>query len=152
MVGRDIVAVTEARHWYDDTRGGDEESLIHFWLHSRGNAPLEVHGRGDDIFLEFSEPYAGYDMGEFGQTRVEPAAAPDLLAHLPGHRLLDAALIYNKMAVASVSGILLRFDHDDLAIASVGDEWVLRRKTIAPEFAPYLTTGDWLRQSPGTAG
>ncbi|MBX6751378.1 MAG: hypothetical protein IRY85_17225 [Micromonosporaceae bacterium] len=144
MIGRDLVAVTEARHWHDGQRRGDAESLLHFWLHFQGSAALMLHGCGDLLVLEFSEPYASYDMGEYGETRVGPAQPPDLLAQMPGHRLLDAALLWVTAMPSVVSGVLLRFDHCDLVAATVGDEWVLRQGAKLPELTGHLTAGSWL--------
>ncbi|MEV7228652.1 MULTISPECIES: hypothetical protein [Polymorphospora] len=144
VIGRDLVAVTEARHWHDGRRGGDAESLLHFWLHFQEVPPLMAHGCGELLLLEFSAPYAAYDMGEYGETRVGPAQKPDLLALLPGHRLLDAALVRGYATRPALGGVLLRFDHCDLVVASFGDEWVLRQETIPPELATCLTVGTWL--------
>jgi hypothetical protein len=144
VIGREVVAVTEARHWHGGRRGGDAESLLHFWLHFPNRPPLMAHGSGERLFLEFSEPYVAYDMGEHGETRVGPAEAPDLLALLPGHRLLNAAPIQGYTTGPSVGGVLLRFDHEDLVVASLGDEWVLRQGAVPPELAAYLTVGGWL--------
>ncbi|MGW4679128.1 hypothetical protein ACWEOS_11770 [Micromonospora taraxaci] len=144
VIGRDLVAVTEARHWFGGRRGGDAESLLHFWLHFQGMPPLMAHGSGELLLLEFSEPYAAYDMGDDGETRVGPAQKPDLLALLPGHRLLDAALIRGYTTQPALGGVLLRFEHCDLVVASLGDEWVLRQGQVPPELATYLTIGNWL--------
>lgn len=144
VIGRHLVAVTEARHWFEGQRDGDVASLVHFWLHFQGVPPLMAHGYGELLGLEFSEPYASYDMGEHGETRVGLAQKPDLLALLPGHRLLDAALIRGYATRPALGGVLLRFDHCDLVVASLGDEWVLRQGTVPPELAPSLTVGSWL--------
>lgn len=144
IIGREVVAVTEARYWYEGKREGDAESLLHFWLHFQGNPPLMAHHSGEHLSFEFGEPYAAYDMGEYGEARVGPALAPDLLAFLPGQRLLNAALIQGYTTGPSVGGVLLRFDHGDLVVASVGDEWVLKQGLVPPELDTYLTVGDWL--------
>lgn len=113
-LGRQVTGVTEARHWYAGRR---DSGLLHFWLHFAGlPTPLMAHSSGDHVSLRFESPYAAYDMGEYGSTRVGPARAPDVLAVLPGRRLLDAAL---------VGEVRLRFDSGELVIASVADEWVL---------------------------
>ncbi|MFG1940537.1 hypothetical protein [Micromonospora tulbaghiae] len=138
VIGRDLVAVTEARHWFGGRRGGDTESLLHFWLHFSGTPPLMAHGSGEALSLRFAEPYAAYDMGEDGETRVGPAQRPDLLALLPGHRLLNAAPI--RGVSAQPAGVLLRFDHCDLVVASLADEWVLRQGQVPSE----LRVGGWL--------
>ncbi|MEU7807289.1 MULTISPECIES: hypothetical protein [unclassified Micromonospora] len=124
VIGRNLVAVTEARHWSGGRRSGDAESLLHFWLHFQGVPVLMAHGSGELLRLQFAEPYAAYDMGEFGETRVGPAQRPDLLALLPGHRLLNAAPIHG--GTTQPEGLLLRFDHCSLLVASLGDEWLLR--------------------------
>lgn len=117
VIGRNLVAVTEARHWHEGQRDGDVESLVHFWLHFQGVPPLMAHGSGELLGLEFSEPYASYDMGEHGETRVGLAQWPDMLGLLPGHRLLDAALIWGYATRPGLGGVLLSFDHCDLALA-----------------------------------
>ena len=112
--GRQVTGVTEARHWYEGRR---DPGPLHFWLHFAGlPTPLMAHSSGDQVLLRFEQPYAAYDMGKYGSTRVEPARAPDVLSVLPGRRLLDAAL---------VGGVRLRFDSGELVIASVADDWVL---------------------------
>ncbi|WP_435055032.1 hypothetical protein [Micromonospora aurantiaca (nom. illeg.)] len=66
---------------------------------------------GELLRLQFTEPYVAYDMGEFGETRVGPAQLPDLLALLPGHRLLNAAPIHG--GTTQPAGLLLRLgDHE----------------------------------------
>ncbi|HEX5596375.1 MAG TPA: hypothetical protein VFX61_10210 [Micromonosporaceae bacterium] len=144
VIGRECIAVTEARYWYGGRREGDAESLLHCWLHFQDTRPLMVHGSGERLFLKFGEPYPPYDMGEHGETRVGPARAPDLLASLPGHRLLNATLVQGFTTGPSVGGVLLRFDHVDLVLASLADEWVLRRGEIPRELAPYLSLDYWL--------
>ncbi|MGS2620165.1 hypothetical protein ACVCAH_37760 [Micromonospora sp. LZ34] len=125
VVRWNLEAVTEARYRHKGVRDGDAESLLHFWLHFEGNPPLMVHGLGERLSLSFSEPYESYDMEDQGETRVGPAAAPDVLATLPGQRLLDAALIHGYPPMPSVGGVLMRFERLDLIVASLGDEWVL---------------------------
>ncbi|WP_225853444.1 hypothetical protein [Micromonospora sp. AMSO1212t] len=111
VIGRNLVAVTEARHWSGGRRSGDEESLLHFWLHFQGVPAVMANESGDLLRLQFAEPYAAYDMGEFGETRVGPAQRPDLLALLPGHRLLNAAPIDG--GTTQPAGLLLRLgDHE----------------------------------------
>lgn len=144
VIGRDLVAVMEARHWHHGRRAGDAESLLHFWLHFQGVPPLMAHGCGDRLFLEFSEPYAAYDLGEYGEARVGPAQEPDLLAQFPGRRLLNTAVIPGYTTEPSVGGVLLRFDRCDLIVASLADEWVLMQGPIPSELATYLTIGSWL--------
>ncbi|MFG3579033.1 hypothetical protein [Micromonospora chersina] len=147
VVGRRLEAVTEARYWHEGVRDGDAGSLLHFWLHVDGNPPLMVHGAGEDLSLSFSEPYESYDMEDQGETRVGPAAAPDVLAGLPGQRLLDAALIQRPTPVPSVGGVLLRCERLDLVVASVGDEWVLTLGAVPPVLGAHLVVGDWVSRA-----
>lgn len=117
LVGRLLSGVTEARHWHDGERGGDVESLLHFWLHFEETPALMAQGKGDALTLDFSEPYTSYDMQEYGEVRVGPAAEPDLLAALPGRRLLDVSV--------TASTAVFRFEGLDFEVSSVGDGWVL---------------------------
>ncbi|GAA4579392.1 hypothetical protein GCM10023176_56990 [Micromonospora coerulea] len=61
-----------------------------------------------------------------------------------GHRLLNAALIRGYPTRPALGGVLLRLEHCDLVVASLGDEWVLRQGRIPPELATYLTVDRWL--------
>lgn len=133
LLGRRLSAVTEARHWFAGERGGDADSLIHFWLHFDGAPPLMAHGCGEHVALEFSEPYAGYDMQESGETRVAPARSPDLLAEWVGQKLVDAAVIQGDGTGSAVRAVQLRFEHGDLVVASLADEWVLTRGSTPEE-------------------
>nr|WP_205863663.1 hypothetical protein [Planosporangium mesophilum] len=139
-----MLAVTEARHWYEGERGGGAASLIHFWLHFEGKPFLMAHGTGDYLRLEFSEPYASYDMQEHGETRVEPAHAPDLLSAFVGQRLVDLALIQGYVSEPAVGGLRLRFERQVLVVASLADEWVLSTGSIPAELGSYLRAGPWL--------
>jgi hypothetical protein len=141
LLGRRLTAVTEARHRLEDERGSDADSLIHFRLHFDGAPPLMAHGCGEHLLLKFSEPYADYDMQEFGETRVASAKPPDLLAEWVGQTLLDAALIHGYGS--AVGGVRLRFELGDLVVASLADEWVLARGSTA-ELEAYLTLGGWI--------
>lgn len=147
VVRRNLEAVTEARYWHKGMRDGDAESLLHFWLHFEGRPPLMMHGVGEHLSLSFSEPYGSYNMEDQGETRVRPAAAPDVLANLPGQQLLDAALIQGYTPMPSVGGVLLRFERLDLVVASLGDEWVLAQGAIPPTLRSYLRLGDWVSQA-----
>jgi hypothetical protein len=147
VVGRNLEAVTEARYWHEGVRDGDAESLLHFWLHFDGNPPLMMHGVGEHLSLSCSEPFGSYDMEDQGERRVGPAAAPDMLANLPGQRLLNAALIQGYTPIPSVGGVLMRFERLDLVVASLGDEWVLAQGAIPPTLTSYLTLGEWVSQA-----
>ena len=144
VIGRELISVAEARYWYKGERGSDPDSLVHLWLHFAGVPPLMLHGHGEEVSLTFEEPYAPYDMQEHGEVRVGPAQAPDMLADFTGQRLRGAALIQGYTASPSVGGVQFRFEHQDLVIASLGDEWVLARGHVPQELRPYLTVGEWL--------
>jgi hypothetical protein len=144
LLGRRLIAVTEARHWFAGERSSDEDSLGHFWLHFDGARPLMAHACGEHLLLKFSEPYAAYDMQEYGETRVAPAKPPDLLAEWAGQKLLNAALIQGHGTEPGAGGVQLRFEHGGLVVASLADEWVLARGSIPDELGSYLTIGEWI--------
>jgi hypothetical protein len=147
LIGRQLSSVTEALYWYEGRRGGDEESLLHLWLHFDGEAPIMVHSCGDRLELKFSDPYASYDMQEHGETRGATAQAPDLLGSLAGQRLLDAAVIQGYTTQPSVGGLQLRFESGPVVIASLGDEWLLTHGSIPEKLRHYLSPGEWLREA-----
>ncbi|MET7397564.1 hypothetical protein ABZS66_29170 [Dactylosporangium sp. NPDC005572] len=144
LVGRRLVGVTEARYWYEGRRDGDAASLLHCWLHFAGLPPVMAHGCGEHLLLEFAEPYASYDMQEYGETRVGPAQPPDLLAAYAGQLLRNVAPIQGYTSEPSVGGVRLRFERADLVVASFADEWLLTPGPVPRELAAYLTVGDWL--------
>jgi hypothetical protein len=135
LLGRTLLTVAEARHWRDGVRGEGDEALIDFWLYFDGLPALHVCGddSGARLLVTFDEPYASYDMGQYGEFRVEPPERADLLSYFAGHRLLDAAILGDRV------GVLLRFDHGDLTVLERDDDFVL--STGAPV---GLTVGSWL--------
>ncbi|SBT50535.1 hypothetical protein [Micromonospora auratinigra] len=144
LIGRRLLAVTEARYWYEGQRGGDAASLLDFWLHFEGRPTLMAHGCGEHLRLELTDPYPSYDMQEDGETRVGPAREPDLLATFVGRRLLDASLVRGYTTVPSVGGLRLRFERGDLMVASLADQWVLRHGPVPTDLRQYLAVGSWL--------
>ncbi|MCW2642282.1 MAG: hypothetical protein JWP76_4588 [Dactylosporangium sp.] len=135
LLGRTLLTVAEARHWRDGVRGEGDEALIEFWLHFDGMPAVHVCGddSGSRLLVTFDEPYASYDMGQYGEFRVESPEPADLLSHFAGHRLVDAAILGDSV------GLLLRFDHGDLAVVERDDDFVL--SGVAPV---GLTIGSWL--------
>ncbi len=138
-LGLRVQAVTAARHWHRRQRGPDAESLIHAWLQFEKRAPVQLHGLGDALLLAVGNPYASYDMAEYGETRVGPAQTPDLLASIIGVRLTNAAVILGPSARASCAGLLLRLDATDLIIGTSGDDWVLGTDELPAAVRPYWT-------------
>ncbi|MEV0395198.1 hypothetical protein [Polymorphospora rubra] len=129
-IGLHLTAVTEARYWYEGRRGPDADSLLHIWLHFERGAPTMLHGRGDELLLSVEEPYASYDMDEYGDVRVGPAEAPDLLAGIVGARLEDAAVILGLFGGPVCAGVRLRLGGAEVTIATYGDEWTLARSDL----------------------
>ena len=125
--------MTEDWHWYQ----GQPNALGMFWLHFTGAPVLELRGCGELLLLEESAPRPSYDMGEYGEGRIGPAREPSLLAGLVGARLRDAALIWGYSAEPLVGGVLFRFDIGDLAVSSLGDEWVIARDGLPPNAVPH---------------
>ena len=101
-----------------------------------------LRSSGEHLHLSFEDPYAGYDMQEYGETRVASAQAPDALSEWVGQVLLDAALIAGYGS--PVGGVRFRFKGGDLVVASLADEWVLARGGLPPELETYLTTQEWI--------
>lgn len=146
-IGRRLVQVTEARHWYNGERDPDTAaSLIHAWLHFDQRPPTELHRHGDDLQLSAADPYPGYDMDQYGEVRVAPAGAPDLLADAVGRHLNDAAVILGPFSRPTCAGLLLRLDDVDLVIGTFCDEWVLALNQPPSHLAPYWRPQRWLTQ------
>jgi hypothetical protein len=135
LLGRTLLIVAEARHWRDGVRGEGDEALIDFWLYFDGLPAVHVCGddNGARLLVTFDEPYASYDMGQYGQFRVESPQRTDLLSHFAGHRLVDAAILGDSV------GVLFRFDHRDLAVVERDDDFVLSEGV-----PPALAVGSWL--------
>lgn len=139
LCGRQLEKVVEARHWYDGHRDGDQESLIHFWLYFGHFPPLMVHGCGDHVQLAYTRPYASYSTDEYGETRVEAAEHPDLMATFVGATLLSTNTLHGDALQDHCSALVLRFDTGNLVLGTVGDEWVISREV--PDYAaPYWTS------------
>lgn len=132
-LGTVLESVTEDWHWYQ----GQPNALGTFWLHFAGVPVLELHGCGELLLLEESAPHSSYDMDEYGEGRVGPAREPSLLARFVGARLRDAALIWGYSTTPLVGGVLFRFDIGDLAVSSLGDEWVIALNGLPPSAVPY---------------
>ncbi|MEV0729343.1 hypothetical protein [Polymorphospora sp. NPDC050346] len=128
-IGLRLTAVTEARHWYDGRRGPDADGLLHMWLHFERGAPTKLHGQGDELLLSVEEPYASYDMDEYGEVRVG-SRAPDLLAGIVGARLDAAAVVLGPGDAPVCAGLRLRLGGAEITIATYGDEWTLARSDL----------------------
>jgi hypothetical protein len=131
-----LTAVTEARHWRDGVRGVGDEALIDFWLYFEGRPAVHVCGddSGTRLLLTFDEPYPSYELGQYGEFRVEPATPGDVLARFVGHRLTAAAVLGDR------TGVLLRFGDRELAVVEDDDDFVLSTAG-AP---PGLPVGPWV--------
>lgn len=143
-IGLRLLTVTEARHWHRGRREPDMDSLVHAWLHFEHRPPVQVHGLGDELLLHTGSPYPPYDMGEYGEIRVGPAALPDLLAGLGGARLVNAAVILASFTDSVCAGLLLRLDTTDVMIGTLCDEWVLATRKLPPQVQPYWTIQPWV--------
>ncbi|HEX5598975.1 MAG TPA: hypothetical protein VFX61_23615 [Micromonosporaceae bacterium] len=146
-IGLRVVAVTEARHWYNDRRGDDASSLLHAWLHFEERPPVRLHGCGDEFLLSAGEPYPPYGMAGSGTVRVGPATSPDLMARLVGARLTNAAVLSNRGLDPRCAGLLLRVDGtDNFVIGTLGDKWILGTQQIPMEAAQSWTFQGWVGQ------
>ena len=65
--------------------------------------------------------------------RGGPAQRPETLSRFVGSRLADGAVFTGHDRETACAGLVLRFDHDDLVVGTLGDEWLLsvggRRRT-----------------------
>ncbi|WP_412542586.1 hypothetical protein R8Z50_08865 [Longispora sp. K20-0274] len=144
LIGRRLLDVVEARYWFKGRRGPDSESLLHAWFQFEDLQSLMVHGCGERLELSIGEPYGSYDMAEYGETRVAPARAPDLLASVVGARLVDAAVICGYSTEPMCGAVIFRFDAADLVIGTLGDEWVLSAGSIPDAVLPYWSRPAWV--------
>ncbi|MBO4206387.1 hypothetical protein [Micromonospora echinofusca] len=144
LLGRRLLAVTEARSCPDGGPLAGIEGLVHFWLHFEGSPPVMAHGCGERLDLEFEAPYPSYDMQEYGSTVVGPVDPADLLGSVIGQHLVDVGLLQGYVEWPAVGGVLLRFEGSDLVIASLADEWFLTREPIPERVQPYLRFKGWL--------
>lgn len=137
--------MTEARYWYRGERDPDTTaSLVHVWLHFDQRPPTELHACGDKLELSTADPYGDTGLGEFGEIRVAPAGAPDLLADMVGRRMTNAAVILDAFDPSACAGMLLRLDGVDIVVGTFCDEWVLAVGQPPPHLAPYWRPQQWL--------
>ncbi|MBM7494083.1 hypothetical protein JOD64_005305 [Micromonospora luteifusca] len=144
LLGRRLLAVTEARYWFDDKPVMGTDGLLHFWLHFEGAPAIMAHGCGELLKLTEEKLYSSYDMQEYGRTVVGPAQPTDLLGEVVGQRLVDVGLIQGYSTVPALGGLLLRFDRTELLVASLADEWVCQPGPIPDELRQYLSLISWL--------
>lgn len=145
LCGSTLRGVTEARHWRDGVRDDSDAGLIDLWLHFDDQPALHLTGDPDDdgLLLEHDEPYDSYDLGRYGELRVEPVGSGGPLAAVSGHRLLRAALVSSERGGAH-TGVRLRFDHRDLVVLQWGDDFVLALDAVPADLAGAVTVGPWL--------
>jgi hypothetical protein len=119
IVGCTLESVTEARHWRAGTPGDGDDALIDFWLYFNGCPAVHVCGddSGTRLLLTFDDPYVSYEMGPYGEFRVEPVLPTSPLAPVVGQRLVEA------VALGSDAGVWLRFDQRELAIVESDDDF-----------------------------
>ena len=148
LCGSILSGVTEARHWRGGVRDDSDGGLIDLWLHFDAHPALHLTGHPDGTgsLVEYDEPYESYEMGQYGEFRVEPVRPNGLLAGVLGHRLVGAALIAST-GEGPQTGMCLRFDHRDLVIAQWNDDFVLALDAVPVGLADLLTVGPWLLPS-----
>ncbi|MET7668352.1 hypothetical protein [Micromonospora luteifusca] len=66
ILGRRLLAVTEARYWFDDKPVMGTDGLLHFWMHFEGAPAIMAHGCGELLKLTEEKLYSSYDMQEHG--------------------------------------------------------------------------------------
>ncbi|WP_231933484.1 hypothetical protein [Micromonospora coxensis] len=67
LLGRRLLAVTEARHWFGEQPVTGIDALLHLWLHFEKAPAIMAHGCGELLKLTEEEPYSSYDMQEGGR-------------------------------------------------------------------------------------
>ncbi|GAB3155107.1 hypothetical protein GCM10027290_50800 [Micromonospora sonneratiae] len=144
LPGRRLLAVTEARHWFDERPVPGIPGLLHFWLHFEGAPAIMAHGCGELLMLTEEEPYPSYDMQEYGRTVVGPVHPTDLLGEVVGQCLVDVGLIQGYSTLPTVGGVLFRFERTELLVATLADEWICQPGPIPDELRPYLSLIGWL--------
>ncbi|GEM_PF-6367466 len=144
LCGSTLHGMTEARHWRAGVRDDTDSGLIDIWMHFDGHPALHVTGHPDagGSLVEHDEPYESYDVGQYGEFRVEPVRPEGLLAVVLGHRLVGAALIGSD-ADGPRTGVCLRFDHRDLVIAQWHDDFVLALDAVPAGLADLFAIGPW---------
>ncbi|GAB3816556.1 hypothetical protein GCM10027605_65790 [Micromonospora zhanjiangensis] len=146
-----MLAVTEARYWYDDRPETGNSGLIHFWLHFEEMPAIMAHGCGDLLKLTEEEPYPSYDMQEEGRTVVGPVQPTDPLGEVVGQCLVDVGLVQGYSMVPAVGGIVLRFERSELLVAILADEWVCQPGSIPERLRQHLSLSGWVGTPSSTA-
>ncbi|MFV2085731.1 hypothetical protein [Micromonospora sp. LOL_021] len=145
IAGRRLDAVAEARYWYEGRCEPDAASLLHAWLHFERAVPVGLHGRGDEFLLARKDPYLSYEMGDDGEVRVGPALPPDVLSRFVEAILTDGAVVTGSNGELTCTGLVLRLDAGDLAIGTLGDEWILAVGPMPAAVAPGWTVHPFAR-------
>lgn len=151
LLGRRLLAVTEARYWLDGRPVAGTDGLLHFWLHFEGMPAVMAHGCGDLLKFTEEEPYTSYDMQEAGRTVVGPAQPVDLLGEVIGQHLVDVGLIRGYSTIPAVGGTLLRFEQTELLVATLADEWICQPGPVPDRLRQYLSFSGWLSTTAPTA-
>jgi len=138
LIGQRLTGVVESRYWYHGERDGDAESLTLLWM-TLGGPPIQVSVSGETLLVTVNDPGTDVDMDEYGEIRVAPAAAPDLLAGFVGRRLTGVTVFQGYTPKPSCGGLALDFDGETLVLGASGDEWVLVQGEVPLRLHGYWT-------------
>jgi len=144
MIGRRLEEIIESRHWYSGERDGDAASLTHVWLLFARVLPMHLHITGENLIVSIDDPDTDADLEEYGELRVGPARAPDLLAGFTGRMLTGVTVFRGHNNKPHCGGLRLDFDGPEpaLVIGALADEWVLAVGAVPAHVAAYWSVGD----------
>ncbi|MEU1393901.1 MULTISPECIES: hypothetical protein [unclassified Nonomuraea] len=122
LVSRRLLQVTVSLHTHPSD---DQASLVHMWLHLSDLGPVRFHTAPDaSLELAFDQPHNSYDMDEYGQVIVGPAAENFLMSRFIGQSIRAVHRIIDHRIETEI-GLRLELDHGEVRILNLGDELVI---------------------------
>lgn len=129
LVSRKLLQVTVSWHTHPSD---DQASLVHMWLHISDLGPVRFHTAPDaSLELTLDQPHDSYDMDEYGQVTVGPAAEDFLMSRFIGQSIRAVHRIIDHRIETEI-GLRLELDHGEVRILNLGDDLVIT-DTALPE-------------------
>ncbi|SDI63963.1 hypothetical protein SAMN05421869_106330 [Nonomuraea jiangxiensis] len=91
------------------------------WLHLSDLGPVRFHTAPDD---SLDQPHNSYDMDEYGQVTVGPAAENLLMSRFVGQSIRAVHHIIDHRIETEI-GLRLELDHGEVRILNLGDDLVI---------------------------